>query len=177
MLIVRQTTVHGPHGGGFDSVFDKCSVLVGEKSHQNPNLGLTQLTQLIVRGSMFRLKLGKIWDGFTFNLNCYGFGSYCQDFRRCSCCVSHEQSIILELETWFALTRKGGQLIPLQQCGQLAVYRTASGSQPLMKPTLKPVSAQQYQGIPGRISHFPEPEFTAEVGGTPKAGEVSNHLR
>jgi len=46
-----------------------------------------------------------------------------------------------------------------------------------MKPTLKPVSAQQYQGIPGADITFPRAGiYELKLSGTPKA-EVSNHLR
>ena len=75
---------------------------------------------------------------------------------------------------WFALTRKGGQLIPFQQCNcKLAVYPEphVEGSRPLMQPTLKPVSADQYQGIPGANVVFPKAGiYELELSGTSKAG-------
>lgn len=59
---------------------------------------------------------------------------------------------------WFALTRKGGELIPLKQCQcELAVYKkpnTKSAS--LQKPALKAVTAEGYQGIPGADITFPQ---------------------
>lgn len=74
---------------------------------------------------------------------------------------------------WFALTRRGGQPIPLAQCNcQLAVYPEPykEGSQPLMKPNLKPVSIQQYQGIPGADITFPQAGiYQLELSGRPKA--------
>jgi len=53
---------------------------------------------------------------FTFNLNCYdGFGSYCQDFRDVAAVFhiepEHNPRAGKPSLTWFALTRKGGQLI------------------------------------------------------------------
>ena len=61
---------------------------------------------------------------------------------------------------WFALTRRGGQSISLSQCDcQLAVYprpRTQN-AQPLMRPTLRAISAEKYQGIPGADMVFPKP--------------------
>jgi len=81
---------------------------------------------------------------FTFNLNCYdGFGSYCQDFRDVAAVFhiepEHNPRAGKPSLTWFALTRKGGQLILLQQCNcQLAVYRTASGR----LPTIDEANAQ-----------------------------------
>lgn len=77
-------------------------------------------------------------------------------------------------QAWIALTRKGGQIIPLAQCNcRLAVYsepRTAS-SKPIMNPALKPVSAERYQGIPGAEIVFPKPgAYELQLSGTPKAG-------
>lgn len=75
---------------------------------------------------------------------------------------------------WFALTRKGGQVIPLQQCNcKLAVYPEPhkEGSQPLIQPTLKSVSADQHKGIPGADITFPKAGiYELELSGTPKAG-------
>lgn len=75
---------------------------------------------------------------------------------------------------WVALTRKGGQLIPLIQCNcQLAVYpipydpKTAV---PLLKPTLKTVNAGQYKGILGATIVFPKAgEYQLKLTGTAKA--------
>jgi hypothetical protein len=75
---------------------------------------------------------------------------------------------------WFALTRKGGRLIPLAQCDcKLAVYLEPQkeGSQSLMQPTLKPVAAEQYQGIPGADIKFPQAGiYQMELSGKPRAG-------
>jgi len=104
---------------------------------------------------------------FTFNLNCYTVSAHTVKISGdVLLCFTLNLNIILELGNVSNLVHSlvGGQLIPLQQCnlptGSLPEPHQ-EGSQPLMKPTLKPVSAQQYQGIPGRISHFPEPEFTS----------------
>lgn len=76
--------------------------------------------------------------------------------------------------TWIALTRKGGQVIPLQQCNcKLAVYSEprAPGSSPLLQPSLKAVSTEGYKGIPGADIVFPKPgAYQLELKGTPKAG-------
>lgn len=76
--------------------------------------------------------------------------------------------------TWIALTRKGGQIIPLQQCNcQLAVYSEprTPGTSPLLQPSLKPVSAEKYKGVPGSDIVFPKPgAYQLELKGTPKAG-------
>ena len=62
-------------------------------------------------------------------------------------------------KVWFALTSRGGQIIPLEQCNcKLAVYlkNRKDGDKPLMQPPLKAVSAEKYQGIPGADIVFPK---------------------
>ena len=77
-------------------------------------------------------------------------------------------------QTWFALTRKGGKIIPLTECNcKLAVYseprKTAEA--PLIQPTLKPISAERYQGIPGAKITFPKPgAYQLELSGKPTNG-------
>ncbi len=76
---------------------------------------------------------------------------------------------------WIALTKRGGQLIPLSQYNcQLTVYpepHTEGVTPPLLKPRLRAVSAQQYQGIPGAEIVFPKAvAYELELSGTPKAG-------
>lgn len=75
---------------------------------------------------------------------------------------------------WIALTRKGGQTIPLQQCNcQLAVYAEPrqKDAAPLLTPSLKAVTAEKYRGIPGAEIVFPKPgAYQVELKGTPKAG-------
>jgi hypothetical protein len=63
-------------------------------------------------------------------------------------------------QAWFALTRKGGKVIPLKQCDcQLAVYAEphTPGEPALLQPSLKPVAVERYQGIPGADIIFPKP--------------------
>jgi hypothetical protein len=74
-------------------------------------------------------------------------------------------------KTWFALTRKGGKIIPLTECDcQLAIYsspRTAQ-AKPIAQPNLQPVSAERYQGIPGTEITFPKPgAYQLELSGKP----------
>lgn len=75
---------------------------------------------------------------------------------------------------WFALTRTGGKVIPLEQCNcQLAVYQqpSAPGDSPLLQPPLKMISAEEYQGIPGADLVFPQAgAYELELSGTPKSG-------
>lgn len=74
---------------------------------------------------------------------------------------------------WFALTQKGGKLIPLEDCNcQLAVYsQPYTEGSPLQKPLLKAVSAKRYQGIPGTEITFPTPgAYQLQLTGTPANG-------
>ncbi|MCC3428717.1 MULTISPECIES: hypothetical protein [unclassified Microcoleus] len=76
-------------------------------------------------------------------------------------------------KVWFALTRRGGQIIPLEQCNcQLAVYpkNHKQGDKPLIEPPLKAVSVERYQGIPGAEIVFPKAGiYELKLSGKPKA--------
>jgi hypothetical protein len=73
---------------------------------------------------------------------------------------------------WFALTRPGGESIPLAQCDcRLIVRSQSSDLQPssLPKPSLIAVSAEQYRDIPGADIVFPKAGiYELEISGTPK---------
>ncbi|NJK67014.1 MAG: hypothetical protein HC789_08310 [Microcoleus sp. CSU_2_2] len=73
---------------------------------------------------------------------------------------------------WFALTRRGGQIIPLEHCNcKLAVYPKGhkEGDKPLMQPPLKAVFAERYKGIPGADIVFPKAGiYELELSGDPK---------
>ncbi|SKB16197.1 conserved exported hypothetical protein [Planktothrix sp. PCC 11201] len=73
---------------------------------------------------------------------------------------------------WFALTRRGGKIIPLSECNcQLAIYREprSPNTQPLMRPQLKAIAAEKYQGIPGTEVIFPQAGiYQLELKGTSK---------
>ncbi len=75
---------------------------------------------------------------------------------------------------WVALTRQGGQILPLNQCDcKLAIYPEphTQGSSPLLEPALKAISAEQYQGIPGAEVIFPKIGiYKLELSGTPVNG-------
>ncbi|MEH2108604.1 hypothetical protein [Nostoc sp.] len=77
-------------------------------------------------------------------------------------------------QAWFALTRRGGKVIPLSQCNcQLAVYAEpyAAGEPPLIEPQLQPVAAERYQGIPGAEVVFPKPGiYELQLNGKPVSG-------
>lgn len=74
---------------------------------------------------------------------------------------------------WFALTRQGGELIPLEQCNcRLAIYpepRSAT-TKSVLQPALKPISVERYQGIPGVEVVFPQSGIYLMVfSGSPQA--------
>jgi hypothetical protein len=78
-------------------------------------------------------------------------------------------------KAWFALTHKGGAIIPLSQCNcQLAVYpmpHEEGKTRPLMKPTLSALNVERYKGVPGTIITFPKPgTYELELTGTAKPG-------
>ena len=73
---------------------------------------------------------------------------------------------------WFALTRRGGEIIPFSECNcQLAVYREPrkANDKPLLQPQIKAISAEKYQNIPGTEVIFPQAgSYLLELKGTPK---------
>lgn len=74
-------------------------------------------------------------------------------------------------QAWFALTRKGGKQISLSECNcQLFVYaQPHTAKEPaLLEPSLKPVVAERYQGIPGADIIFPKPGiYQLQLSGKP----------
>lgn len=79
-----------------------------------------------------------------------------------------------EALAWFALTRKGGQTIPLSDCDcQLAIYAQAQGQSEgdtaSITPSLTPVDAEGYEDIPGARFTFPDVgAYTLVISGSPK---------
>jgi hypothetical protein len=77
-------------------------------------------------------------------------------------------------KAWFALTRKGGKVIPLKDCNcQLTVYAEphTKGDPALLEPSLKPVVAERYQGTPGTEITFPKPGiYQLQLTGKPQTG-------
>lgn len=73
---------------------------------------------------------------------------------------------------WFALTRQGGQTIPLEACDcSLSIYSepVRPDQSPILTPPLKAVSAEQYQGIPGAEIVFPQPgAYQLKLTGEPQ---------
>lgn len=61
--------------------------------------------------------------------------------------------------TWFALTRAGGEIIPLADCDcRLSVYTQPRqpDDAPIQQPSLQPVSAEGYRDVPGANITFPQ---------------------
>lgn len=72
---------------------------------------------------------------------------------------NHNPRVGVPARTWVALTRRGGALVPLSQANcQMAVYSKPrrSGDQPILRPTVKAIAAERYQGIPGADITFPK---------------------
>jgi hypothetical protein len=82
---------------------------------------------------------------------------------------------------WFALTRQGGELIPLNQCNCQLTVRPQSPDvkdSSILNPPLKAVSAEQYQDIPGADIVFPKAGiYELEIGGTPKGEAKFNPFK
>ncbi len=78
-------------------------------------------------------------------------------------------------KAWFALTHKGGKVIPLSECKcQLAVYAEphAASEPALLEPALQPVAVERYKGIPGAEITFPRPgAYQLQLRGEPASGE------
>ncbi len=74
--------------------------------------------------------------------------------------------------TWFALTQKGGKIIPLNECNcKLSVYSQTSAEKPFQQPQLKAVSQERYQGIPGAEITFPVAgAYQLQLQGNPTNG-------
>jgi hypothetical protein len=79
-------------------------------------------------------------------------------------------------KTWFALTRKGGETIPLKDCDcKLVVYAEphTPGEPPLIEPSLKPVAIERYKGIPGTEITFPKlGSYQLHLSGKPSSGKT-----
>ncbi|MBW4663965.1 MAG: hypothetical protein KME01_07160 [Chroococcus sp. CMT-3BRIN-NPC107] len=75
---------------------------------------------------------------------------------------------------WFALTHKGGKIIPLDECNcKLSLYSQPLkvGTAPISQPPLKAVSQESYRDIPGAEITFPAAgAYQLQLQGSPKAG-------
>ncbi len=87
---------------------------------------------------------------------------------------NHNPRVGTTSQAWFALTRRGGQTIPLSQCScKLSVYtlpRTAN-SQPILNPNLEAINVEKYQEVPGANIIFSQAgAYELEILGTAKDG-------
>jgi hypothetical protein len=83
-------------------------------------------------------------------------------------------------QVWFALTAKGGQVIPLSECDCKLEVRSKSQKEALtlLKPVLKAIVAEQYQGIPSAEVTFPKVgEYELELSGSPKTSAKFSPFR
>ena len=85
---------------------------------------------------------------------------------------NHNPQAGQETLAWFALTRRGGQTIPLSKCRcNLNVYAVprADEAQPILQPELTAIDVEKYQQIPGAEIVFPNAgAYELEISGTPK---------
>jgi hypothetical protein len=69
---------------------------------------------------------------------------------------------------WFALTKKGGVQIPLQDCRcQLRFWQKLGQKNPVTLP-LQAIDVEKYQGVPSTTITFPQPGvYVLEIAGQP----------
>ena len=70
---------------------------------------------------------------------------------------NHNPQVGKPTQAWFALTRRGGQTIPLSECNcaldLYAVPRT-EGDRPILEPQLSAIDVEKYKEIPGATITF-----------------------
>lgn len=85
---------------------------------------------------------------------------------------NHNPQVGQKTQAWFALTRRGGETIPLSDCNCLLnVYTVprAADAKPLLQPSLSPIDVEKYQDIPGAEIVFPSVgSYELEITGTAK---------
>lgn len=74
-------------------------------------------------------------------------------------------------QVWFALTERGGAIVPLANCDcRLAIYAEPRQAEdtPIATPALTAIAAEQYRDIPGASVVFPKPgRYVLELSGQP----------
>jgi hypothetical protein len=85
---------------------------------------------------------------------------------------SHNPRVGQPSQAWFALTQRGGGIIPLSQCDcSLAVHTRPRGTAPILQPVLTEINAEQYRNIPGASMTFPAAgSYDLVLRGTAKNG-------
>ncbi len=85
---------------------------------------------------------------------------------------NHNPQVGKKTQAWFALTRRGGQTIPLSECNcTLNVYAIPrlDDAEPILQPQLSPINVEKYQEIPGAEITFPSAgAYELELVGTAK---------
>lgn len=72
---------------------------------------------------------------------------------------NHNPKVGEPSRVWVALTRRGGQLLPLSQANcQMAVFKRPrrATDAPILRPAVMAINAERYQGIPGSTVRFPQ---------------------
>lgn len=79
-------------------------------------------------------------------------------------------------QAWFALTKKGGDSISIDQCNcQLTVY---SEQQVVAQPALQGIAIEQYTKVPAATIVFPKAGvYQLKLQGKPKDGDAFNAFR
>jgi hypothetical protein len=85
---------------------------------------------------------------------------------------NHNPQVGKPTTAWFALTRRGGNSIPLSKCScTLNVYaipRTEE-AEPILQPGLTAIDVEKYREIPGAEIVFPQAgAYQLEISGTAK---------
>lgn len=90
---------------------------------------------------------------------------------------NHNPQVNQPTTAWFALTRRGGNSIPLSQCDcTLKVYGVprVGDAEPILQPLLVPLDVEKYQDIPGAEITFPQAgAYELEISGTAKDNSFS----
>ncbi|MCC0176697.1 hypothetical protein I4641_06855 [Waterburya agarophytonicola K14] len=85
---------------------------------------------------------------------------------------NHNPQAGKKTQAWFALTRRGGQTIPLSECNCLLnIYAVPPGddAEPILQPKLSAINVEKYQEIPGAEIVFPNPgAYELKITGTAK---------
>src|SRR4028119_1469413 len=124
------------------------------QSKKNKSLGLLVLLGLLVEAAIFPIPQLKSISVLAHEVEVSGDVAATFHLE-----PNHNPRAGQPARVWFALTRRGGQLIPLEQCNcKLAVYpkNHKYGDKPLMQPPLTAISAGKYKGDPGGNIVFPK---------------------
>ena len=85
---------------------------------------------------------------------------------------NHNPQVGKPAQAWFALTRRGGETIPLSECNcALNVYTVprTEGDKPILQPQLSAIDVEKYRDIPGAEIVFPQAgAYQLEISGTAK---------